>query len=53
MSETCSECDEETETPNPAHNMCKSCSEDQAMQNLAQVEPPEGGWSRGSDMDRL
>lgn len=26
---------------------------DKAMEQLSQVEPPEEGWAKGSDMDRL
>lgn len=32
---------------------CPQCAEEKAMAALSQVEPPEGGWPRGSDMDRL
>lgn len=33
--------------------LCRDCSEEKAMAALSKVEPPEGGWPRGSDMDRL
>lgn len=34
----------------PVPDLCDSCREARAFSEL---EAPEGGWARGSDMDRL
>lgn len=34
----------------PEPDLCNSCREGKAMSS---IEPPEGGWPRGSDMDRI
>lgn len=47
---TCEECD----GPCPAeYDRCGDCSERMADVALSRIEPPEGGWPRGSDMDRI
>lgn len=49
---TC-ECGKEFEPHRPNEDKCDECKEEDAMKSLAQVEPPEGGWTKNSDMDRL
>lgn len=51
---TCAECDKtfEHDAPYPL-KYCSPCADEMAMAALSQAEPPEGGWARGSDMDRL
>lgn len=38
------------ESRGPVPDLCDSCREARAF---AGIEAPEGGWPRGSDMDRL
>jgi len=52
-SHTCDNCGDEFEGRYEKMKLCPRCSEERAMAALSQVEPPEGGWPRGSDMDRL
>lgn len=50
---TCETCDREFEWDDslgPVPDQCSSCREARAM---SQIEAPEGGWRRGSDMDRI
>lgn len=49
----CDSCGTTFEGPYDKMKYCNSCADDKAMENLAQVEPPEGGWPKNSDMDRL
>lgn len=36
------------------HRDCRrKLDEEQLAKGLAAVDPPEGGWARGSDMDRI
>lgn len=35
------------------NDLCDECAEDRAMAQLAKIEPPEGGWPRGSTMDQI
>lgn len=35
------------------HKECARKAEEEAMSKLGDVEPPEGGWAKYSDMDRL
>lgn len=50
---TCEHCDREFEWEQrrgPDPDLCSSCREGKAM---SAIETPEGGWPRGSDMDRI
>lgn len=49
VTKTCEACDTEREIPADS-DVCESCAEARAF---AQIEAPEGGYRRGSDMDRL
>lgn len=50
---TCEDCESEFESVHEKQKFCNHCADDKAMEALAQVEAPEGGWPRNSMMDRL
>lgn len=45
----CEQCGNEAEVPE-GNTLCGNCADDKAF---SQIEAPEGGWPRGSDMDRI
>ena len=58
----CENCESEIEystgprTPFTEDNpprICNNCADDEAFRTMAKEEPPEGGWPRNSDIDRL
>ncbi len=51
---TCKECGKEFESDAPWEvGFCPTCIDEEVMASLSQGGRPEGGWPRGSDMDRL
>jgi hypothetical protein len=50
---TCDDCGNEFEGRYDSMQYCGNCAEMRAMRSLSDIEPPEGGWPRGSDMDRI
>lgn len=54
MGETknCKNCSKEFETDR-GREYCAGCIDDIRMEQLGEVEEPEGGWPRNSDIDRL
>lgn len=52
MELTCENCGEGFEAQRKM-KLCRDCSDDRAMKQLADIEPPKGGWPRGSTMDQL
>lgn len=45
----CEECGTDAEVPEGVE-VCETCAE---AAGFAALEAPEGGWTRGSDMDRI
>lgn len=50
--QTCSGCNTEFESIMKC-KLCSNCADEKAMKQLSQIEPPEGGWPKGSDMDMI
>lgn len=53
MKHECNNCGKEFDGEFENMKLCGPCSDERAMAMMSDIEPPEGGWPRGSDMDRI
>lgn len=49
----CRNCGRAIAPGHPQVGMCDQCQDEAEARAFANIEAPEGGWERGSDMDRI
>jgi len=49
----CIECGSQFKRTVKGQRLCIHCQNEAEAKGMEKTEPPEGGWPKGSDMDRL